>query len=314
MANGGDIQRTSNAPNDQRVENSLHFKGSKDQTSPTFQQLLQRDGSNWSRISSQIKKIEDDGNRHRRKSVLAKVKEAAKRLKLTLRRKKDSDTNESRFVGPKDNGEDDAEYHSARSNKLENLSTKQSKDEHTSSSKVTLATLDLFKPHEFPQTNSRFSSPMVSTIRCGEGKSDRSVEDGSDVRHKRSLKKLQVSVKDYLMHKFEPGEEERALSKVITQTLSPRPDKTTYVDNNVNLDFKSKSLPTFTNVNTNTCSKITPIKQSYSLGSNASTNINQTFKSTFASYQDHFLGSSSTNDMILNDSSSTNGLNQSLTV
>ncbi|KAL8236760.1 hypothetical protein R6Q59_017841 [Mikania micrantha] len=115
MANGGDIQRTSNAPNDQRVENSLHFKGSKDQTSPTFQQLLQRDGSKWSRISSQIKKIEDDGNRHRKKSVLAKVKEAAKRLKLTLRRKKDSDTNESRFVGPKDNGEDDAEYHSARS-------------------------------------------------------------------------------------------------------------------------------------------------------------------------------------------------------
>lgn len=90
--------------------------------------LILGDDSKWSHISSLLKKKEDDGNRQKKKSVLAKVKETAKKLKISLRKKKQSDTNESRcsvtarsgaVVGPKDKGEEDhAEYHSARSNVL----------------------------------------------------------------------------------------------------------------------------------------------------------------------------------------------------
>lgn len=34
-----------------------------------------------------------------------------------------------------------------------------------------------------------------------------------------------VSVKEYIMNKFEPGDDERALSQVITQTISPKCEK-----------------------------------------------------------------------------------------
>ncbi|KAK9055345.1 hypothetical protein SSX86_026428 [Deinandra increscens subsp. villosa] len=172
------------------------------------------------------------------------------------------------------------------------------------------------KVHEFPKKISRLSE------------SDRSVEDGENMKGgSETLDKGVVSVKESMMHKFEHGEDARALSKVTTQAISTRRDKvrvarssslkneessdqvnSSNVDSNSKLDFKSKSLPTCTNLNTTIGSKTTPIKQSYSLGSNASKaclNLNQTFKSTFASYQDHFLGSSSSNNPILNYSSST---------
>lgn len=53
-------------------------------------------------------------------SVLSKVKEKAKKLKLSLSGKKGHDENDPTahlsVVGPKDKGEEDAVYHSARSN------------------------------------------------------------------------------------------------------------------------------------------------------------------------------------------------------
>lgn len=149
--------------------------------------------------------------------------------------------------------------------------------------------------------------------------SDRRADKGENT--KGELQKLEkgVSVKDYLMHKFEPGEDERALSKVITQAISPRRDKmreamssflksdesseanSSNVQDSVTNLKSSKSLP----ASTNSGSKNGPIKQSYSLGSNAtkaSLNLNQTFRSTFASYQDHFLSSSASRNTSMNHS------------
>ncbi|KAF5804561.1 hypothetical protein HanRHA438_Chr05g0208071 [Helianthus annuus] len=351
MVQGEDIQITSDTPNGRNVQNSSHFKGPKAQTSPTFQQLLQSDGSKWSHIASQIKKKnhdqEDDGNRHNKKSVLAKVKETAKKLKISLRRKKHSEKNESPCdlappssgVGPKDKGEEeeDAEHHCAQSNNkqslvstsgkhLEKLNAKQSKDEDAPSDpsvdaadtddtkNQTSTTIDVPKAHEFPQRNSRFSGLSVSTSETSENKSDKSLKEEENAKGESKTIDKGVSMKEYLMHKFEPGEDERALSKVITQTISPRRYKmredmnsflkneescevnSTNADNNVNHNLKSKSLPTPSTNTNNIGSNIAPIKQSYSVGSNASKasmNLNQTFKSTFASYQDHFLSSSS---------------------
>ena len=85
------------------------------------------------------------------------------------------------------------------------------------------------------------------------------IEVGDNIRGESQTWDKGVSVKEYLMHKFEPGEDERALSKVITETISPRRDKvreamtsflkneepsemtSSDVDNNVNLSLKSKS-------------------------------------------------------------------------
>lgn len=379
MSQADDIQRTLDNPKGKSVQNSFNFKSSKAQTSPTFQQLLQRDGSKWSHVSLQKMKKnsdqEDKGNSHNKMSVLAKIKDKAKRLKHSLSRKKHGDKNDSRCnsathssgVSLKDKGEEDADYHSAQNSEskhapvantqalvsipekhLEKRNTEKSKDEPSSSSNTitdaqsknlaplnasivasdtdtknkAVATTDVSKVHELKERNSRFSSLTVSTSESVANRSDRSVEEGDNIRgESQTWDKGHVSVKEYLMHKFEPGEDERALSKVITETISPRRDKvrvamssflkneepsemtSSDVDNNVNLSLKSKSLPTSTNLNTNKEPKKACIKQSHSLGSNAtraSSNLNQTFKSTFASYQVHFLGSSSSRNTNLN--------------
>ncbi|KAI3801494.1 hypothetical protein L1987_29599 [Smallanthus sonchifolius] len=322
--------------------------------------LYAGDDSKWSHISSQLKKKnhnqdQDDTNSHNKKSVLAKVKEKAKKLKNSLRRKKHNDTNESSCpairssgVGPKDKGEEDAEHYSAQVNESKHtpdtntqplastsvehldqkLDAKQYKEEHfkihapsdpsadADTKNHTEKTMDVPKGHEFPERNSRFSSGlMVSTPESRENKFDRSVEVGENMKSKSQMRDKSVSVKEYLMHKFEPGEDERALSKVITQAISPRRDKvrdamSSFLKNEESseVNFKSKSLPASTNIG----SKIAPIKQSYSLGSNASKaslSLNQTFKSTFASYQDHFISSSSNHNTTLNYSTASSSTN-----
>ncbi|GJY90005.1 lisH domain-containing protein-like protein, partial [Tanacetum coccineum] len=380
MSQADDIQRTLDNPKGKSVQNSFNFKSSKTRTSPTFQQLLQRDGSKWSHVSLQKMKKnsdqEDKGNSHNKMSVLAKIKDKAKRLKHSFSRKKHGDKNDSRCnsatrsssVSLKEKGEEDADYHSARMSEskhaqvantkalvsipekhLEKRNTEKSKDEPSSSSDTitdaqsknqapqnasivasdtdtknkAVATIDVSKVHELPERNSRFSSLTVSTSESVANRSDRIIEEGDNIKDESHKWDKGVSVKEYLMHKFEPGEDERALSKVIAETISPRRDKvreamssflkneepsemtSADVDNDVNLSLKSKSLPTSTILNTNTEPKKGCMKQSHSLGSNAtkaSSNLNQTFKSTFASYQVHFLSSSSSRNTNLNSS------------
>lgn len=88
--------------------------------------VITGDDSKWSQISSQVMKKnhgqEDGANRHNKKSVLTKVKDKAKKWKISLSRKMHSEKNESQCpvtrscgVGPNDKREEDAEYHSARS-------------------------------------------------------------------------------------------------------------------------------------------------------------------------------------------------------
>nr|GEW65694.1 hypothetical protein [Tanacetum cinerariifolium] len=379
MSQADDIQRMLDNPKGKSLQN-FNFKSSKAQTSPTFQQLLQRDGSKWSHVSLQKMKKnsdqEDKGNSHNKMSVLAKIKDKAKKLKHSFSRKKHGDKNDSRCnsatrssgVSLKEKGEQDADYLAPMSESkhapvpntkalvsipekhLEKRNTQKSKDEPSSSSNTitdaqskhqappnassvasdtdtrnkAVATIDVSKVHELPESNSRFSSLTVSTSESVANRSDRIIEEGDNIKGESHKWDKGVSVKEYLMHKFEPGEDERALSKVITETISPRRDKvreamnsflkneepsemtSADVDNDVNLSLKSKSLPTSTNLNTNTEPKKACIKQSHSLGGSnatkASSNLNQTFKSTFASYQVHFLSSSSSRNTNLNSS------------
>ncbi|KAI3679905.1 hypothetical protein L2E82_50885 [Cichorium intybus] len=339
------------------------------------------EGSKWSHISAEkLKKKsnqENNGNHHNKKSVLAKVKEKAKRLKHSFSIKKHRHDNDppctsvtrTPIPGSENKRGENVEFHSARkmpeskpipdTNKQAAISipTKHStlsKDEHASSSntitetqsknqapedrssvaadpdtknQITSAvaaesdqkdqvasTADVPKEHDLPVSGiSRFSNLTVSTSSTG----DRSIEEGE----KTQTRDKGVSVKKYLMHKLEPGEDERALSQIITQTISPRRDKvreamssflkseepsestskisksenSSDVDNDRNHNFKSKSLPT----SVKTQPKIACIEQSHSLGSKACKNLNETFKSTIASYQNN-LNSTATSSNRLN--------------
>ncbi|CAH1432483.1 unnamed protein product [Lactuca virosa] len=375
MAQANDIEKTSNAQSGQQVQNVQHIKStSKAQTSSTFQQLLQREGSKWSHISTEKlkknKNQEHNGNDHNKKSsVLAKVKEKAKKLKHSLSIKKHRHENDppstsvtcNAITSSEDKGGENAEFHSPRMSTSKHIpdTNKQeardhpreahipitekhsptSKDEPTCSSNTiknshskngeltddanhqvtstvgahndvnnqAATTADAAKENDLPESSSRFSNLTVSTA----GKDERSTEEGENMK----TWERGVSVKEYLLQKFEPGEDERALSQIITQTISPRRDKVREAmssflkteepsestskisnsevndnDTNPNNLKTTKSLP----ASVNTESKIASIVQSHSLGSNASKNLNQTFKSTVASYQNNLNSSANT--------------------
>ncbi|KAI3772298.1 hypothetical protein L6452_03480 [Arctium lappa] len=405
MARPDDFRRTaSDVPNAQRLQNLLHFKSTKAQTtSVTFQQLLQIEDSNLSQKQKKNHDQEDDGNHHNKKSVLAKVKDKAKKLKCSLSGKKHHDGNESRdpstaplsIVGreeeakyrsapnahkqtsrdhPREAPASRLEKHYTTSNAREpctpiqlasrarsDQATEKNNDERVSSSNTNTiietqsknqtppetsvvadaknqvpATTDVLKVHDLPESGSRLAL-MTTTQESGASKAGKSVEKEEERKGESQTWDKGVSVKEYLMHKFEPGEDERALSQVITQTISPRRDKmreamssflkndepsesmsklsnskanTSIVANGKNQDLKSKQSPASENLNTNTGSKNVSFSPRHSLGtSNASSNLNQTFKSTVASYQNHNLGSSPNHNTSLNSWASSSGQN-----
>ncbi|KVI11953.1 hypothetical protein Ccrd_009645 [Cynara cardunculus var. scolymus] len=424
MARPDDLQTASDVPNAQRLQNLLHFKSAKPQTtSLTFQQLLQIEDSNWSQKQRKNQDQADDGNHHNKKSVLAKVKDKARKLKCSLSGKKHHDENESRgpsTTPPSSVGrEEEAKYRSAPMNgpklapdthkqasrdhhreapvtRIQNHYTtsnarepcapiqqvsrvqsdqalEKSEDERANSSStnaITKAqsnnqpppdtsvvasetdannqvptTAHVSKVHDLPESGSKFSGLKVSTSKSVASKADESVKEGEDMKDESHTWDKGFSMKEYLMHKFEPGGDERELSQVITQTISPRRDKvrevmssslkndepsestsklsnseanSSIVANDTNSDLKSK--PASENLNTKTGSKNVSFSPRHSLGmSNASSNLNQTFKSTIASYQNQNLGSSPNDNTSLNSlatSSSQNankGLNQTST-
>ncbi|KAL4571093.1 hypothetical protein LXL04_017844 [Taraxacum kok-saghyz] len=351
-------EKTSNVQSGQQVQKDKNNKStSKDQTSPTFQQLLQREGSKWSQISTE--KLKKNGGHPIKKSVLEKVKDKAKKLKHSLSIKKHHHENDPpsttsvtcvSSTGSKEKGHEHVEVHGARISESKNVPTTSKQDaknhpreapatnhstskddaacssnytikddadsknqtpsivaDHTDTINQAATTSDVSKQDNLTENNSRFSNLTVSTSRNGE----RSIEGEENMNGESRRREKGVSVKEYLMHKFEPGEDERALSQIITQTISPRRDKvreamssflkhdesssksevnSSDVDNDTNPNLKSKSLPASVNA---TGLKIGTIVASHSLGSNASKNLNQTFKETVASYQNNINNSMS---------------------
>ncbi|KAJ9548301.1 hypothetical protein OSB04_020844 [Centaurea solstitialis] len=380
MARPDDFRRTnSEIPNGQRLQNLLHFKSTKAQTtSLTFQQLLQLEDANWSQKQKRNHGQENDANHHNKKSVLAKVKEKAKKFKHSLSGKKHRDENDSR--GPStspssSNGQEEAKYRNTPSNvfsrapgpykqtsrdhpreapgsRLEKHCTTSNArephtptrlasgvrlDEHASSSNTNTntsvvagtdakdhepATTDVPKEHDSPESSSRYSSLTISSQESGASKVDNNVEEREGTEGESQTRDKGVSVKEYLMHKFEPGEDERALSLAITQTISPRRDKvreamSSFLKNDEPSESTSKLSNSEANSSTiasdtssDSKSKNVSFSPSHSSRtSNASSNLNQTFKSTVASYQNHNLGSSQNHNTSLNSLASSSGQN-----
>ncbi|KAM3739815.1 hypothetical protein ACB098_08G050600 [Castanea mollissima] len=234
----------------------------KSPTSPTFEQLLRGDGSKWSPNSPSTTfgrdhDPEEDHAHPQKKSVLTKVKEKAKKLRNTLSNKKrnseDDNTTPSWGVSLDDyeeeeEEEEDAEYLGAPMYESElapetyretarqhpraipvisekhvpsssvNCDAEQEKEKTTSPNKTITETVterEAIAPQPLsgqtvPQTYSSSFAPEI----------------GTHANTSEQIWDKGVSVKEYLMHKLEPGEDERALSQVISEAISPRSRRT----------------------------------------------------------------------------------------
>ncbi|CAK9141506.1 unnamed protein product [Ilex paraguariensis] len=262
-------------------------------TSPTFEQLLKGNASSWpSGASPRLGRIHDPEEDHspHRKSVLAKVKEKAKKLRNTLSGKKnhgnalhDNNTTPSWGVSL-DGGEEDedpeffgapmyeselapenyketarqhpradpvvSEKHVLASSVKHGVEEEKEKlpsanktltetvpeklapayigvseklapayaavSDATQTIASTIAGLTIVTPT--PVETGDTTGPTASVIeKLGSNSETRDQYCNSPPKWEKS-----VSVKEYLMHKLEPGEDERALSQVISEAISPR--------------------------------------------------------------------------------------------
>ncbi|KAK9280575.1 hypothetical protein L1049_014269 [Liquidambar formosana] len=266
-------------------------------TTPTIEQLLQDDGSKWPATESPtcsptLRKLdndqEEDHAHHHKKSVLAKVKETAKKFRCSLSKSKkhnhDHNTTPPWGVGWDDHyydEDEDPEYlgapmyeselapeayketarHHRRAVPLaseENVlasrvkhgvNVNQGKEKPPSPSKTTtegvtekLATLRTTdQGKEKPLTTNKTitetvtekqapayatvseATPTITSKIQGLAVSAPTAPKTEGPHASSSMQKSDkgVSVKEYLMQKLEPGEDERALSQVISEAISP---------------------------------------------------------------------------------------------
>ncbi|KVI03642.1 hypothetical protein Ccrd_018073, partial [Cynara cardunculus var. scolymus] len=172
--------------------------------------------SNSSPILQKNHDHDDHGNHHIKKSVFMRVKEKARKLKKSISGRKRRDENESRSPYATPPGmyeptvEPEIDKHASKDNPRE--TNKGSSEKHKNTSNVDRGSTD--------SIDSKLSGLTVS--------GDRNANKPEPKENTTSSLQPQdkgVSVKEYLMHKLEPGEDERALSQAITQTISPRRDK-----------------------------------------------------------------------------------------
>ncbi|KAF5782169.1 hypothetical protein HanXRQr2_Chr11g0492401 [Helianthus annuus] len=167
------------------------------QTSPNGQHL-QGGGSSWSpKSSSKAKQNNDHGNHHHKKSVFTKVKEKAQKLKKSMSGRKRREENGKHTppgsASSKDDDKDHPEYFGTPS----------------------------YEPQVAPHTNKQPENVTTSNDTNVDSKqSGLTLTESSS-----SMQDKGLSVKEYIMNKFEPGEDERALSQAITQTISPKCEK-----------------------------------------------------------------------------------------
>ncbi|KAI4383863.1 hypothetical protein MLD38_009658 [Melastoma candidum] len=265
-------------------------------TTPTFEQLLRAscDGSRWSGTNSPTyfreHDMEDQGHDYQRKSVLAKVKEKARRWRQNLGKKKGVDQDNGTpswavsLKEEEDDGDDDAEYlgapmyeselapeicrenarqhpranpvisekhilpnsprqgnplpmsNSPSSNVHVNISVTSNLPVNSSTSpNKTLAMSTSAPNHENTSKMQGLTIGAQPDATSG-GRADVDVarqnpaipkqNPESPKQNVTSLKQKTwdkgISVKEYLSHKLEPGEDDRALSKAITEAMSPR--------------------------------------------------------------------------------------------
>ncbi|KAL4188736.1 hypothetical protein AMTRI_Chr08g203600 [Amborella trichopoda] len=202
-----------------------------------------------------------DDEHHHKKSVLAKVKDKAKKWRNTIVKKKNvhniKDLENGRanslsgYEQDDEAEEEDAEYHGAPMYESEAalpVYTRESQSEtilpvYTQGIRATVSTnpqwieqqninkirnnnnnnnktltetvTDMLAP-AYAKVSEAASNLVASTIN-----SPRAVDTSQELGGKQKWDKG-VSMKEYLRHKLEPGQEERALSQVITEAISPR--------------------------------------------------------------------------------------------
>lgn len=217
-----------------------HGESPKSPTSPTtMEQLLQGEGSRWAGNSPTYMKefsdLEEDHTHHNKKSVLAKVMERAKKWKHTLVKKKQgNDDNATPPWGVSlDEEEEDAEecpeYFGAPMYESE-----LAPDEYKGTARQNPRAVPVIsEKHVLP--NSTSQSANEQEREKPQGFNNKTVTENTTIvtlkveeltvsspRKGEQKWDKGVSAKELLIKKLEPGEDERALSQVISQAISPR--------------------------------------------------------------------------------------------
>ncbi|KAI7749380.1 hypothetical protein M8C21_026526 [Ambrosia artemisiifolia] len=217
MAQQDDTKTTTNASNAPRSQDSSGTKSSTTQTSVDVQHLQGGGTSSSPKCSSKAKPNhdhDDHGNHHHKKSVFTKVKEKARKLKKSIsgRKRREENGTQDPYITPPgsagslDDDKDQPEYFGSplyEARDVPNTDTQSGKQPENAT-----PSLD----SDDTNADSKQTGLTVSTHEDTEiAKADAS-----------STQDKGLSVKEYIMHTFEPGEDERALSQAITQTISPK--------------------------------------------------------------------------------------------
>ncbi|XP_058109536.1 uncharacterized protein LOC131252825 isoform X2 [Magnolia sinica] len=160
---------------------------------------------------------EEDQNQPLKKSILMKVKEKARKLRNTLSKKKHEDVTLPGSVSREEKEEENPEYHEAPMRESElapeayNVTAKRNQ-----AAPLVIPKRDVLVPEKMlapanaTVSKVKIQSPPVAAAATG---SESSSEQKCD--------KEAVTMKEYLMQKLEPGENEKVLSQVISEAISP---------------------------------------------------------------------------------------------
>nr|XP_043609962.1 protein starmaker [Erigeron canadensis] len=233
MAQPDDTRRTTttDALNIPRPQNSSGSKSSSTQTSPhSWQGGSSNRSSNSSPKPRKSHDHDDHGNHHNKKSVFTKVKEKARKLKKSLsgrRRREENDLHTSTppsSSGPVEDDENDHSEYFGSPLYEPTVDQHLTKQQHEETIEGSSEKPDMSKdgPPSLCSTDATPTDLTISTRQNTETSNLDAKKPESTLEEKENTRSSSQSVKEYLMHKFEPGDDERALSQKITQTISPK--------------------------------------------------------------------------------------------
>ncbi|XP_057953119.1 uncharacterized protein LOC131147631 isoform X2 [Malania oleifera] len=225
-------------------------------TIPTIEQLLQGEDWSWSESNSPTsgKDHHEEGHAHpNKRSVLARVREKARKWRQSRGKKKQSYEGATMpscdvSLGAEDEeNEQDAEYFGApmyeselapegykeaarlhprtvpvtsEKHDLDSSGTRDDAEQGKETKTITETVTEKLAPAyaTVAEATHTIASKIQSlTVKSPTASSTPEQSSGSEQKWDKG-----VSVKEYLMHKLEPGEDERALSQVISEAISPR--------------------------------------------------------------------------------------------
>ncbi|KAF7120520.1 hypothetical protein RHSIM_Rhsim13G0077500 [Rhododendron simsii] len=201
--------------------------------SPTFEQLLHGDASSWaSSPTTTLGKDHEHGehdDHHNKKSVLAKVKETAKKMKNSLSKKKHG--HEDTEMAPEPYKETARQHPRAipvvSENRvlLSSVKNEAEQEKEKPNKTITETVSDkLGQAYAAVSDATHAIASKIAGLTVATDTGDDSAADNGMMKLGKGSEMWDkgVSVKEYLMNKFEPGEDERALSQAITEAISPR--------------------------------------------------------------------------------------------